>query len=313
MPALDPPEGEAATMSHLTPLREFVPGEQGQIETLTVEPVVSAGYPTLYFLVGWWGSASDYVPTMQFFSNLGFRSRSFSWRGTGRSDGGSFWGRGYEADLLAVLRHFKDDPMVLIPHSGALDYLVHAVPLMGGLCRRIQAVIVIAPLARSGSMNALMTWLRPGDQTTLQRWLRFLGSNILGVSWFMRNELALRRVLLSDRVSSEVVHAVQKQIDRCPFGRYFLSLWRFIEVLQYPARRLADFGIPHAVLLRSEEDQNFTVQQQLETARAIGAEFINLPATCHQWFADPQSFRTTRETMLSWLAAKSIIPKTIGL
>jgi pimeloyl-ACP methyl ester carboxylesterase len=291
---------------------EFVAGEKGRIETISVEAWESGGdLPTLYFLVGWWGSASDYVPVMRFFARLGFRCRSFSWRGTGQSEGRSFWGRGYEPDLLNVLEHFKDHRVVLIPHSGAADYTRGALPALQG--RNIEAIVVIAPLARSGSMHALWSWLRWDDSgTNLTRWARFLGSNVLGVTWFMRNELAVRRVLLGDHVANEVAQKVWSQMDACPYGRYFLSLWRFPNFLRPRETPIRQFGIKHALLLHCEHDRNFSEDQQRETAAAFGAEFAVLPATCHQWFADPRSFRTARQRILSWLAEKGLIPEIAG-
>jgi pimeloyl-ACP methyl ester carboxylesterase len=301
----------AAAHGEPTVRREFVFGEQGQIETLSVFSGDGSGdFPTLYFLVGWWGAASDYIPAMYWFAQQGFSCRSFSWRGTGGSAGGSFWGRGYETDLINVLRHFNDERVVLIPHSGAADYTRNAIPILqadGG--HNIEAVIVVAPLSRAGSMHALLTWLRPDRSgTNIMRWIRFLGSNVLGVDWFMRNELALRRVLLGDHVSREVVRTVWSQIDSCPYGRYFLSLWRFPKRLQPPETPLQRYGIKHALLFHSEYDQNFTQRQQRETARAFGAEFEILRGTCHQWFADPHSFQTARRRIISWLAEKRVIP-----
>lgn len=290
----------------------FVQSDAGRIETLSVEPRAGApNFPVLHFLVGWWGAASDYIPVMRHFARLGFPCRTFSWRGTGKSDGWSFWGKGYAPDLLNVLRHFKNDRVVLIAHSGASDYIRDALPPIaaeGGY--NIEAFIVIAPLARSGSMHALLTWLKPDRTgTTLTRWIRFLGSNIFGVAWFMRNELALRRVLLADHVSSEVVRRVQSQMGPCPFGRYFLSLWRFLSFRQPPRTPLHQFGIPHGIVLHCEHDRNFTPAQQRHTAAGFEAEFDILRGTCHQWFADARSFRTAQARILSWLFKKKIIPE----
>lgn len=294
---------------------EFVAGEDGRIETRSMLPEFApASLPVLYFLVGWWGAATDYLPAMRHFSALGFPCRSFSWRGTGRSPGGNFFGRGYEQDFIDVLRHFRDERVVAIAHSGALDYLVKALPKLqasGG--HRIEAAVVIAPLARSGSINALRRWLRFGDWDTFAtRWIRFLGSNVFGVAWFMRNELALRRVLLADHVSIEDVRRVWSQIDACPYGRYFMSLCRYPEFLRYRKVPFQRLGVPHTVLLRPEHDRNFTRVQQLDTADAIGAEFQDLPNTCHQWFADAVSFRVTARAALSWLADKRLVPNTLA-
>lgn len=296
-------------------LWEFISGEDGPLEALSVLPTYPDGsLPTLYFLVGWWGAASDYVSTMRHFASLGFPCRSFSWRGTGQSAGGSFWGHGYETDFLAVLRHFDDARSVVVAHSGALDYLVHALPkLQAGGGHRIEAAIVIAPLARSGSINALKNWLHACHWSEIpSRWFRFLGSNIFGVSWFMRNEAALRCVLLADHVPLDDVRTVWSQIDRCPFGRYVLSLVRYPEFLRYPKAPFCNLGIEHTLLLRPEHDRNFTHAQQIDTAEAIGAELRVLPNTCHQWFADSASFRATVRAMLSWLAEKQLVPKNMG-
>lgn len=292
----------------------FVNGDAGKLEALSIVPAnPGEGLPTFYFLVGWWGAASDYIPAMQHFASLGFPCRSFSWRGTGQSEGGSFWGLGYETDFIRVFRHFSDPQPVVVAHSGALDYLVKALPKLqssGG--HGIRAAIVIAPLARSGSIVALCRWLGFSEwRTFLTRWIRFIGSNIFGVSWFMRNELALRRVLLSKHVSKEVVLAVWQQIDRCPFGRYFLSLLRYPPIVRYRKAPFASLGIPATLLLRPEHDRNFTHRQQMDTADAIGAELQVLPNTCHQWFADPVSFATTKRAMLSWLAEKGVVPKNL--
>jgi pimeloyl-ACP methyl ester carboxylesterase len=296
----------------------FIPGAKGRIETITVEPEFpSAELPALYFLVGWWGSAWDYVETMEFFSRLGFRTRCFSWRGTGLSGGWTFFGSGLENDLIRVLQHFQDGRIVLINHSGAIDPLRRALRILWkntseesrGVITSIAAAIFVAPLSRSGTMGALMQWLRPdGSGTDLTRWARFLGSNVFGLAWFMRNELALRRVLLSDKAPVEVVWKVWNQIGPCAYGRYFLSLCRFPRFVQYSPRPLSDFGLNHTLLLHAEFDRNFSSQQQCETAQAIGAEFGILPATCHQWFAEELGFRTTVLAMAEWLQKKRILP-----
>jgi len=305
-------------------ITDFITGAKGLIETITVEPgLASPAWPTIYFLVGWWGCASDYLETMHFFSRLGFRTRSFSWRGTGRSRGWSFWGFGLEDELLRVLRHFQDERRVFISHSGAIDPLRHAFGILHEEDRRsneqsrghkghkalAEAAIFIAPLSRSGTMAALMRWLRPDRSgTNLTRWLRFLGSNLFGLAWFMRNELALRRVLLSDRAPVQVVERVRAQIGPCPYGCYFRSLWRFPQFLQYKAQPLDNFGVKHSLLLHAELDRNFSPRQQRETAQALGAEFGILSGTCHQWFAEPVSFQRTVTTVFEWMQRKEILP-----
>lgn len=284
-------------------LPHFIEGQQGRIETLTVNPPMPhAERPTLYFLVGWWGAATDYVPTMMHFGGLGFQCRSFSWRGTGQSDGSSFWGLGYEDDLLRVLKHFNDERVTFIAHSGAADYVRNALPDLRASGRVIESAIFVAPLARSGAMGALMRWLRPDRTGTFsQRWARFVGSNIFGLAWFMRNELALRRVLLADRVSREVVQQVWQQIDRCPWGRYSRSLWRFPEFLRPRRLKISDYGVKRALVLAAELDQNFSIEQQRDTAAGFGADFAVLRDTCHQWFADPFSFEQTSKYILRWM------------
>jgi pimeloyl-ACP methyl ester carboxylesterase len=299
--------GEAHERARISIRAEFVPGSEGAIETISVEPSQPVGCsPTVYFLVGWWGAASDYLKAMQAFAAMGFRCRSFSWRGTGGSDGWSFWGRGYEDELVRVIRHFSDERIVLIAHSGAIDYVRPALSvLQSHNGEQIVAAIFVAPLARSGAMGALLRWLKPDRSgTNLVRWLRFLGSNLFGVSWFMRNELALRRVLLSAEVSDDVVRNVWNQIDACPFGRYLLSLCRFPPFLQYRRKDLKDYGIRHSIVFHCELDRNFTPEQQRATAEALGAEFAILPRTCHQWFADRQSFEMTRRCIIAWLERK---------
>ena len=280
-------------------------GPVGRLEAVTVEPGEAAGQePVLYFLPGWWGNVSDYWGVLRFFAGLGFRCRCFSWRGTGRSEGSSFWGFGFEGDFMAVVRHFRDEEVIVLPHSGAIDPVRKALPLLQGAgWQPVRAAIFIAPLARSGSMHALWTWLRPdGSGTAVKRWVRFLGSNLLGVDWFMRNELAVRRVLMSDEAAVEDVERVMRGVDNCPFGRYFLSLWRFPRWVQHAPVRLADFGVRQAVVLHAELDRNFTVRQQEETALALGAEFEVLAGTCHQWFAEKRSFEVTVGRVLGWLA-----------
>lgn len=284
-------------------LTHFIEGEQGRIETISVLPdATDPAQPTIYFLVGWWGGATDYIPTMNYFAGLGFRCRCFSWRGTGQSAGGSFWGIGYEDDLLRVLRHFNDERVTLIAHSGAADYVRNALPEFHASERSIESVIFVAPLARSGAMGALLRWLKPdGTRTLIQRWLRFLGSNLFGLSWFMRNKLALHRVLLNERVSDEVTLRVWRQIDRCPWGRYCLSLWRFPEFLRPKRVKISDYGVKRALVLAAELDQNFTIEQQRDTAEGFDADFAVLRNTCHQWFADPIGFEQTTGHILRWM------------
>src|SRR5436190_7847413 len=179
-----------------------VEGPKGKLEAVSAIPhEPREDLPVLYFVPGWWGCASDYKPVFEFFGTLGFTCRSLSFRGTGASDGWSFWGRGFEHDLVPILRYFADSRIVLIPHSGAIDPVRQSLPILhlSGFTSRIEAIIVIAPLARSGAFPALLRFLRPDRSgTTVRRWMRFLGSNILGLTWFMRNHLAIRRVLLSD-------------------------------------------------------------------------------------------------------------------
>ena len=283
---------------------EWVTGPLGRIEAVTVEARNgSAQRGVMYFLPGWWGSLSDYHEVLRFFAGLGYRCRCFSWRGTGRSEGSSFWGFWYEGDLMAVVNHFRDEEVIAVPHSGAIDPVRTAIPLMAGAgFQPIRTAIFIAPLARSGSMNALWTWLRPdGSGTNVRRLIRFLGSNCFGVDWFMRNELAVRRVLMSDEAPQEDVERVMRQIDNCPFGRYFLSLWRFPKWVQHAPMRLADYGVERSIVLRAELDRNFTRKQQKETAEALGAEYEELPGTCHQWFAEERSFGVTVGAVLRWL------------
>jgi pimeloyl-ACP methyl ester carboxylesterase len=297
--------GAAAAASEAKLLTHFIEGEQGRIETITVNPASrDTSQPTLYFLVGWWGAATDYIPTMQYFAGLGFQCRSFSWRGVGQSDGGSFWGFGYEDDLLRVLRHFNDQHVTLIAHSGAADYVRNALPHFRATGRGIESVIFVAPLARAGAMGALLRWLKPdGTPTLTLRWLRFLGSNLFGLSWFMRNKVALHRVLLNERVSDEVVQQVWQQIDRCPWGRYCLSLWRFPEFLRPRRLKVSDYGVKRALVLAAELDRNFSIEQQRDTAQGFDADFAVLRDTCHQWFADPFSFEQTSNYILRWMKA----------
>jgi pimeloyl-ACP methyl ester carboxylesterase len=287
---------------------QSVKGPKGIIKTISAFPEKELDCPTLYFLPGWWGSASDYIPVFKFFASFGFKCRSLSFRGTGGSDGWTFWGLGLQRDLVPVLEFFNDSRMVLIPHSGAIDPVRHALPVLAqkSLISRIEGIIVIAPLARSGAFPALLRFLKPDNTgTTIQRWARFLGSNLLGLTWFMRNSLAIRRVLLSDYCSEECVRQVRSQIDTCAFGRYVLSLARTF--FQYPDLPFSTFGIPHTLLIHTDLDRNFSTPQQRDTAKAIGAEFIVLEKTCHQWFAEPFTFKLAREAMLSWLKEKELL------
>src|SRR3954470_10294803 len=176
-----------------------VKGPKGKLEVIsTVAENGREDLPYLYFIPGWWGRASDYIPVFKYFNGLGFRCRALSFRGTGASEGNSFWGHGFEHDLVPVLHYFADARIVLVPHSGAIDPVRHALPILHetGFTSRIKAIIAIAPLARSGAFPALVRFLKPDKSgTTLARWMRFLGSNVRGLSWFMKNELAIRRVL----------------------------------------------------------------------------------------------------------------------
>lgn len=282
--------------------RQFVAGEKGRIETISLMPADTApSSPILYFLVGWWGNASDYIPVMRYFAQLGLASRCFSWRGTGQSEGNSFWGRGYEDDLIRVIRHFDDPHIALIPHSGAADYVRNALPTLSEH-RGIDSIIFVAPLARSGAMMALLRWLQPDTSgTNILRWLRFLGSNIWGLAWFMRHEIGLRRVLLSDTVSYDIVDRVRRQIDDCPWGRYCLSLLRHPKFLRPKRINPADFGIPHSLVLHCALDRNFSEEQQQDTAEGFTADFETLPNACHQWFADPYTFALASDRILNFL------------
>jgi pimeloyl-ACP methyl ester carboxylesterase len=285
-----------------------VKGPKGKLEVIsTVAENGREDLPYLYFIPGWWGRASDYIPVFKYFNGLGFRCRALSFRGTGASEGNSFWGHGFEHDLVPVLHYFADARIVLVPHSGAIDPVRHALPILHetGFTSRIKAIIAIAPLARSGAFPALVRFLKPDKSgTTLARWMRFLGSNVRGLSWFMKNELAIRRVLLADHCSMDSVKQVWSQVDRCAFGRYVLSLGRTFR--QYKDVPFSRFGVQYAIVMHAELDQNFSTAQQIDTAKAIGAEFRGLQNACHQWFADPYTFKLTREQIISWLNEKGL-------
>jgi len=287
---------------------DSVKGPKGMLEIISGTTEKSReDLPVLFFVPGWWGSASDYRSVFDFFCPLGFTCRALSFRGTGVSEGSSFWGQGFEHDLIPVLKHIDDPRTVLVAHSGAIDPVRNALPILhrSGFTSQIEAIILISPLARSGAFPALLRFLKPDSSgTTIRRWTRFLGSNALGLTWFMRNSLAIRRVLLSDYCSEECVSRVLSQVDNCPFGRYVLGLARTF--WPYPDQPFSNFGVRHSLLIHTDLDRNFSRAQQKDTAKAVGAEFVCLEKTCHQWFAEPYTFKLSREQILSWLTEKGL-------
>lgn len=290
----------------------FAAGPAGRLEVLSMEPDGEAGGPVLWFLPGWWANAGYYEGVLRHFAAQGWRARCLSWRGTGKSGGGSFWGFCFEHDLVAAMRHFRDEEVVLVAHSGAADPARLALPLIqrSDLARSVKALVVLAPLARSGSFPALMRFLKPDRSgTNLHRFKRFLGSNLFGLSWFMRDEVCIRRVLLSDYAPAESVARAMGEIDACPWGRYFLSLCRSFPGMAYSDEPAAKHGVAHAIVMHAEYDRNFSAAQQRDTAKALGAEFRLLERTCHQWFAEPWSFELTTGAVAEWLAGKGLSPR----
>ena len=284
-------------------------GPRGQLEILSAGGNNESAYPALYFLPGWWSNARTYAPVLNYFRSLGFPVRSFSWRGTGRSHGSSFWGRGMEHDLEAVLNHFQDDVLILISHSGAIDPVRHALRRKL-LPDRITAVVFIAPLARSGALPALFRFLAPDKSgTNLQRWALFLGSNVFGLPWFIRHELCIRRVLLHEGAAAEDVALVRAGVDQCAYGRYFLALLRSTPGCSYANNELSKYGVEHALVIHEEFDRNFSEAQQRDTAKAFGADFLTVRRGSHQWFADRHACSATHRHLLEWWKKKRLVPE----
>tara|TARA_R110002096_G_scaffold110035_16_gene240572 strand:+ start:3566 stop:4396 length:831 start_codon:yes stop_codon:yes gene_type:complete len=255
------------------------------LDVIEVQPAQNKHRPLLFIHganMSAWCWNEQFMP---FFANLGYPCYALSLRGHGNSGGHQQLATNSIADYVTDVQRVVeqlDEPPILVGHSlGGLvvqKYIEH---------NKVPACVLLATVPADGMLPSLMdlALYNPSFYTQLNL-IQLLGT------WSTAVDVA-RKAIFSGHVDDEVVIRYCAQMQPESPKALLDALWLGLPNKKNP------FKIP-MLALSADEDTFFRPEHIKQTAKAYGAEYVNMKETSHAMMLDSH-WQQSADTIKQWL------------